>query len=64
MGEFRHRHTVNDHALGILHALFGVGVHRIEILNDKGQTVGEGKGSTEAGARAQAWKDVSRKDCG
>lgn len=62
MGAYRHRHQVHDGAFGILNALFGVGVHRVEILDEKGQTIGEGKGPTEAAARQEAWKNVNRKD--
>lgn len=62
MGDFRHRHTVHDRAFGILNAFFGVGVHRIEILDDRGKTIGVGKGPTEAAAREQAWREVNRKN--
>ncbi len=61
MGQYT-RHRVHDGAFGILHALFGIGVHRVSILNDKGQTIGEGKGSSEGAAREQAWKNVHLQD--
>ena len=61
MTDTRQRHQVQDGTFGILNALFGFGVHRIEILDDKGKTIGVGKGSTEAAAREKAWKDVNRK---
>lgn len=61
MGELI-RHQVHDGAFGILYALFGVGVHHVSILNDKGHTIGEGKGSSEGAAREQAWKNVQRQD--
>lgn len=62
MGEFHQIHKVHDGAFGMLHALFGLGEHRVEILNNKGQRVGAGKGSTEAAARERAWKEVHKKD--
>lgn len=61
MTESRNRHQVQDGTFGILNALFGIGVHRVEILDDRGKAIGVGKGSTEAAAREQAWKDVTRK---
>lgn len=62
MTESRYRHKVQDGAFGVLHALWGIGVHRIEILDERGKMIGVGKGETEAAAREQAWKDVNRKD--
>lgn len=54
------RHKIHDGAFGILNALLGVGVHRVEIRDDNGQAIGVGKGSTEGAAREQAWNDVNR----
>lgn len=61
MSEFHQRHEVRDGAFGVLHALFGFGVHRVEILNDQGRVMGRGKGPSEAAARERAWKDLRRK---
>ena len=55
-------HQVRDNAFGILHALFGVGSHRVEIRDDRGATIGVGTGPSEGAAREQAWKDVHKKD--
>lgn len=62
MDKYRLTHRVRDGAFGILNTLFGVGVHRVEIRDEKGATVGRGTGSSEAAAREQAWKDVHKKD--
>ncbi len=62
MGGFHQRHQIRDGAFGMLHALFGLAVHRVEILNDRGQMIGKGNGPTEAAARERAWKDVHKKD--
>ena len=58
MTEFHQQHTVRDGAFGLLHALFGIGVHHVRILDAGGQTVGEGSGSSEPAARQEAWKQV------
>lgn len=55
----KEKHTVEDGAGGLLHGAFDVGVHKVEIVNDKGEVVGEGTGATESGAREQAWKDAN-----
>lgn len=62
MSDFHQRHQVRDGTFGVLHALFGLGSHSVEILNDKGQVVGRGTGPTEAAARERAWKDLHRQD--
>jgi hypothetical protein len=60
MSQYHQRHEVKDGAFGVLHALFGMGTHHVDILNDKGQLMGRGTGSTEAAAREEAWKDLHR----
>jgi hypothetical protein len=62
MDRYRLTHQVRDGTFGILNTLFGVGVHRVEIRDEKGVTVGRGTGPSEAAAREQAWKDVHKKD--
>lgn len=58
----KEKHTVEDGAGGLLHGAFDVGVHKVEIVNDKGEKVGEGTGSTESAARERAWDDVKTDD--
>jgi hypothetical protein len=62
MTTFHQKHQVRDGSFGVLHALFGVGSHHVQILNDKGQVIGRGSGPTEAAARERAWKDLRRQD--
>lgn len=60
--KYRLTHEVHDGAFGILNALFGIGVHHVEIRDDKGVKIGQGTGRSEAAAREQAWKDMHKQE--
>jgi hypothetical protein len=59
---YEQTHKVRDGAFGVLNALFGVGVHHVEIRDTQGTIVGRGTGPSEAAARQAAWKDVHQKE--
>jgi hypothetical protein len=63
MTHYQQTHRIRDGAFGMLHAVFGLGVHHVEIRDETGKTVvGRGEGSSEAAARQAAWKDVHQKE--
>jgi hypothetical protein len=62
MTHYQQVHQVRDGAFGVLHAVFGVGVHHVELRDETGKTVGRGKGPSEAAARQAAWKDLHQKE--
>ena len=61
MSGLKEKHTVEDGAFGLLHGALGVGGHKDQILDEKGEVVGEGTGATESAARERAWDDVNKK---